>query len=232
MRETLWPRVAVRERPKSPEAKPYVRSYIFMRFAIGLLGATLPLMLFAEPLFFDGQPFLRGSLSAYYYSGMREFFVGVLWAIGVFLITYKFADGTQEARASTYAGFAAILVALFPTQRPGAGFPLTPLQSEVGEDTVEFIHFGAAGVFIFFLGLISVLFGRSGHRWPRLHFVCAGVIGAELLLAAFAGITGEPDKGLLFAEVFAVMAFTVSWMATVEFDYLFRNDRTPGGNVR
>jgi hypothetical protein len=227
MLETLWPPVAVKKRPVGEDTQPYVRSYIFMRFAIGILGATLPLQLFAEPLFFNGQPFLRGSLSAYYYSGMREFFVGVLWAIGLFLITYKFAERSKESRVSTYAGLAAIFVALFPTQRPGDGFALTPLQAQLGEETVERIHFGSAGAFIALLGLISYYFGRFGHTRRRLHYVCAGVIVAALALAAFAGLTGEPDKGLLVAEVVAVLAFTTSWLAKVEFDVLL--GRSTGG---
>jgi hypothetical protein len=227
MVEKLWPDDAVRQRRTDEEAQPYVRSYIFMRFAIGVLGAALPLQLFAEPLFFDGQPFLRGSLSAYYYSGMREFFVGVLWAIGVFLITYKFADFTRESRASTYAGLAVILVALFPTGRPGVGFPLTPLQAQLGETVVERIHFAAAGVFIGLLALISFYFGTYGRTRRRLHYACAGVILVALALAAFAGITGEPDKGLLVAQVAAVLAFTVSWLATVEFDILFGRGKAP-----
>jgi hypothetical protein len=221
MLEALWPSPAVKQRPAGADTRPYVRSYIFMRFAIGILGAALPLQLFAEPLFFDGQPFLRGSLSAYYYSGMREFFVGVLWAIGVFLVTYKFAEFSKESRVSTYAGLAAIFVALFPTARPGDGFALTPLQARLGETTVEGIHFGSAGVFIALLALISFYFGKFGRTRRRLHYACAGIIVAALALAAFAGITGEPDKGLLVAEVLAVLAFTVSWLAKVEFDILF-----------
>jgi hypothetical protein len=158
-------------------------------------------------------------------SPVREFFVGVLWAIGVFLITYKFADRSREGRASTYAGAAAILVALFPTQRPGGGFALTPLQTQVGEQTVEGIHFGSAGVFIALLALISYYFGKFGHTRRGLHYVCAVIIGVALALAGIAGRTGHPDKGLLVAGVLAVLAFTVSWMAKVEFDILFGKSR-------
>ena len=81
----LWPEVEVRQRPTDAAAAPYVKSYVFMRFAIGVLGLALPVILvFLEPILFDGQPFPRGSLSAYYYSGMREIFTGMLCAIGVF----------------------------------------------------------------------------------------------------------------------------------------------------
>ena len=73
-----------------------------MRVAVEVLGIAVPLLLvFGEPLLFDGQPFLRGSLGAYYYSGVRELFVGALCAIGVFLLTYKVAERSRENRLST-----------------------------------------------------------------------------------------------------------------------------------
>jgi hypothetical protein len=213
--------LAVQPRPTAPDTKPYVRSYMFMRFAVGVLGVSLPLLLvFVEPLLFNGQPFPRGSLSAYYYSGMRELFVGVLWAIGVFLITYKFVDHSWESRLSTLSGCAVVAVALFPTGRPGAAVVLTPLQELLSETTVERIHFVAAGTFIGSLAVISYFFGRFGRTRRRFHYICAGVILAALGLAAFAGITGGPDKALLYAEVAAVLAFSASWLAKVEFDIL------------
>ena len=234
MRELVWPDVAVQPRLTAPDTGRFVRSYVTMRFAIGVLGIALPLLLmFLEPILFDGQPFLRGSLSAYYYSGMRELFVGVLWAIGVFLVLYKLTDFSRESRLSTYAGVAVLLVALFPTGRPGAGVSVTPLQDLLGEATVEGIHFGAAGVFIAALAPITYYFGRDegnrtarpGRRSPRFwriyHWVCTVLIVAAVVLAAFAGITGEPDKGLLIAEAVAVWAFGASWlMKGAELDIL------------
>ncbi len=92
----LVPDVAVEPRPA--DEPRYVRSYVFTRFSIGLVGVLLPpLLVFLEPALFDGQPFPRGSLSAYYYSGVRELFVGGLWAIGVFLFVYKFLDFSWES---------------------------------------------------------------------------------------------------------------------------------------
>ena len=237
MRELVWPHVDVQPRLTAPHAERYVRSYLVMRVAVGALGIALPLLLvLLEPLLFDGQPFPRGSLSAYYYSGVRELFVGALCAIGVFLVTYKVAERSRENRLSTYAGGAAIIVALFPTGRPGNGVPPTPPQNLLGEETVERVHFGAAAVFIASLAVISFYFakpppgngGRSPSFWRRYHLLCAGFIVAALILAAIAGITGSPDKGLLFAEAVAVWAFGASWlMKGLELDVLLgrRKDR-------
>lgn len=222
MVEMLWPDVEVKQRPEDPAAKPYVRSYVFMRFAIGVLGLALPpLLVFLEPILFDGQPFPRGSLSAYYYSGVRELFVGLLCAIGVFLVIYKIAERTREGRVSTYAGIAVIVVALFPTGRPGAKVPATPLQDLVGAGTVETIHFIAAGAFILLLALSSYYFGKYHAERRALHYGCAAAIVLAFALAAFAGFTGDPDKGILVAEWAAVWAFGTSWLATVERHLIF-----------
>jgi hypothetical protein len=220
--ESLWPQAEVEQRPLEAAAQPYVRSYVFMRFWIGVLGFALPpLLVFLEPILFDGQPFPRSSLSSYYYSGVRELFVGLLCAIGVFLVVYKVAERTREGRVSTYAGLAVIVVALFPTGKPGAGYPSTPLQDLLGVGTVETIHFLFAGAFILLLALVSYYFGKYRPERRRLHWVCAGLIVAALALAAYAGYTGDPDRGILYAEWIAVWAFATSWLATVERDLLF-----------
>jgi putative copper export protein len=229
MRELLWPDVEVQPRVTAPGTERYVRSYLIMRVAVGVLGIAVPLLLvFGEPLLFDGQPFPRGSLSAYYYSGVRELFVGALCAIGVFLLTYKVAERSRENRLSIYAGVAVITVALFPTARPGEGVTPTPLQDLLSETTVERIHFIAAAVFIASLAVISYYFAKPPPNqrtrrsfWRRYHLACAGFIVAALILAAVAGITGWPDKGLLIAEAVAVWAFGASWlMKGLELDVL------------
>lgn len=203
-----------------PEHEPnYVRSYVFTRFAIGVLGISLPVLLvFGEPLLFDGQPFPRGSLSAYYYSGVREIFVGGLWAIGVFLVVYKFLDFSWESLLSSLAGAAAVLVAVFPTERPGDGVPLTPWQAKLGEGVVSGIHYTTAAVFIGLLIPIVLFFARQEGRrnqrsWQGFHTVTAALILFGAALAAFAGITGGPDKGVLYGEWIAVWAFGASWLA-------------------
>lgn len=221
MREFFWPPEKIAPRPSDPAADPYVRCYLGLRLVVGILGIAVPVILvLAEPVLFNGQPFPRGSLSAYYYSGMREFFVGSLCAIGVFLITYKVSDRSRENRLSTYAGLAVILVALFPTGRPGEGVPATPLQNLLGETWVERVHFASAAVFIGSLAVISWYFANraAGDDRPgrelsrRYHRTCAGIIAAALGLAALKGLFGWPDYGLLVAEVAAVLAFGASWL--------------------
>lgn len=221
----VLPDVAIKPRPTSEDAKPYVRSYVFMRLCVAALGIAVPLVLvFGEPIVFDGQPFVRGSLSAYYYSGAREVFVGLIWAISVFLITYKIVEWSREALLATTAGVAAIVVAVFPTSRPGDGFALTPLQEWLSEGVVEKIHFVAAAVFIAALGFISSYFARYRDRHTWVHWSAVGVIALAAGLALIAAFTGGPDKGILIAEWSAIWAFAVSWLATVELNLILGRD--------
>ena len=185
------------------------------------------MLVLLEPALFDGQPFPRGSLSAYYYSGVRELFVGGLWAIGVFLFIYKFLDFSWESLLSSLAGVAAVLVAVFPTERPGDGVTLTPFQVKLGESTVTTIHYVCAVAFIALLVPIVLFFardeGKREHRsWQGFHTVSAAFIVLGAALAGFAGITGGPDKGVLIGEWIAIWAFGASWLAKgAEWEILF-----------
>lgn len=233
------PDTAVKARPVDEPS--YVRSYVFTRFGIGVLGVLLPVALvLLEPALFSGLPAPRGSLSAYYYSGVREVFVGGLWAIGVFLIIYKFLDFSWESLLSSVAGVAAVLVAVFPTERPGDGIPLNPFQVKFGEGVVSGIHYATAGTFIVLLVPITLLFALkegkradngsrfSGEFWRGFHSVAAVCILAGAVLAAVAGITGGPDRGVLYGEWIAVWAFGISWLAKgAELDVLFGRARRP-----
>jgi hypothetical protein len=110
-------------------------------------------------------PFVRDSLSAYYYSGVRELFVGVLSAIGVFVFTYKVADHSLDNTLTLLAAVAVVAVVLFPTGLPAHVAEPTPLQEKLGETWVQTIHFVGAFVFIVSLAVISLLYGvREGRR--------------------------------------------------------------------
>jgi hypothetical protein len=213
----MLPEVEVQRRSSEPASEPYIRSYVFVRRVVGWLAAVLPpLLVFGEPLVFDDRPFPLGSLSAYYYSGFREVFVGFLCAIGVFLVIYKWPERTRESWASSGAGLAVVVVAFFPTGKPGDKVATTPLQDLIGQEWVERIHFLAAAVFIFLLSRISHYWAKHRPERHRLHRACEVVILGALVLAALEGLTDWPDYGILIAEFAAVWAFATSWLATVE----------------
>jgi uncharacterized protein DUF998 len=223
LRKFLEP-APVRPRTIDPREITYVRSYLMMRLAVGALGIGLPVfLLLFDGVLLGGHPFLRTSLSAYYYSGAREIFVGTLSAMGVFLITYKAAEINLDNTLSWVAGATVIVVALFPTDRSDTVVGLTLLQNQLGESSVGDVHISAAVVFFASLAGMSFLFGlREGERtpgdhlspksWRTFHWICTGVIALALVWClATRNLDFGPSRSLLYGEVVAVAAFGVSW---------------------
>ncbi|HEX2432788.1 MAG TPA: hypothetical protein VHI55_02455 [Gaiellaceae bacterium] len=230
----LKPELTVKPRTTDREAARYVRSYLIMRVVVGALGVLLPLLLVLIGRWLDGEPWFRDSLSAYYYSGVRELFVGVLSAIGVFLFTYKVTDHSLDNTLTFVAAAAVVLVVLFPTGPSSHVAEPTPLQEELGVSRVQTIHFAAALLFIVSLAVISFFYGvREGRRparegkrpplfWRWCHWVCA-----LFILGALAGVGLDmltewgPSESVLIGEWVAVWAFGASWlMKGLELDYL------------
>jgi hypothetical protein len=63
-------------------------TYLTLRKLIGILGVTLPFILFLGGLLIF-QTGIQSSVSSYYYTGMRDLFVGTICVIGFFLLIYK-----------------------------------------------------------------------------------------------------------------------------------------------
>jgi hypothetical protein len=222
------------------ESNLYLRSYLLMRAVIGFIGVALPVtLLLGDGFLFKGRPPLRESLSGYYYSGMRDIFVGSVCVIAVFLLTYRVFEHNLDNAFSIVAGIAALGVALFPAIRPKhTNIALSPLQNLLGEFTVTAIHYTCAGIFIVSLGVISFMFGwREGNRpqqrdghwarrspefWRRFHWTCAGGIAAAVVFMAVSELSGWLTQyALIIGETVAVFSFGLSWlMKGLELDVL------------
>jgi uncharacterized membrane protein len=235
--ETVRPTMDNKLKASAKDPRPfelgvlYVRSYLLLRTAIGALGLALPVLVVLGDLLLQGAAdFPRSSLSAYYHSGVRDVFVGVLCATALFLFTYKAFERNGDNILSSLAGLAALGVAVLPTTRPSTTAVLTPLQDLLGEQVVAFMHFTCAVVFIGLLGVLSWFFGRregsrtqerNGYRarcgptfWMRFHRVCAAVIGLAVAFIALSKWTGFlASHSVLIGGVVAVLAFGVSWLA-------------------
>jgi hypothetical protein len=234
VRDFLKPVTTTAPRPTEPAAFRYVRSFLILRVAIGALGVGLPLILvLGDGLWFDGDPFPRHSLSAYYYSGVRDVLVGTICAIGTFLLAYKVAEQNLDNTLSVVAGATAIPIALFPPHVRAGATP-SPLQERLGESVCAGVHFAAAATFLISLAVLSVLFGvREGGRnarpgqlppkfWRIYHWSCAGMIVVALLWMGLTELLDVgPSSSLLYGETVSLMAFGASWLAKgLEIDML------------
>lgn len=239
MSALLTPVREVEPRP-DPTTKPvtarYIRSYLWMRIGVGVLGVLLPLILvFGDQLAFHEDPFVRGSLSVYYFSGMRDEFVAILASTGIFLLTYKVAEHNLDNAASLFAGFCAVLIALFPTGRPSYSTTgLTRLQEWWGETPVKVVHIGTSAGFLVALAVVSFFFGlREGQRRPRqgphfppkfwqwFHWGCTIAMALALVWIVVTMIAGWPYRSLLIGEWVSAWAFGLSWLTKgAEWDML------------
>jgi hypothetical protein len=141
-----------------------VHSYLFLRRAMGLIGILLPFALVIGVYVNTGQ--ILSSISGYYYSDMRDVYVGPMCAVGVFLIFYHGTDRTDDL-FSCLAGAAAIGVALFPTRPAG-----NPTDADI---VVGYVHIACAGVFFLTLAWFCLrLFRKSSTPLtPRRPAVCS-----------------------------------------------------------
>lgn len=215
-----------------PVALSYVRSYHLIRTAVGILGSALPFILVLGWAALHGWWSLQGSLSAYYHTGMRDFFVGILVVVGILLLTYKIADMKPDGILSSLAGSLAIGVALFPTAIPDDLRPSvtpTPIQEWLTESRSQAIHFTCAGLFMFCLMLLCVIFAYgelapeteefNGQRgivppkaWFSIHLAMAILILAAILFILGTQLLGVFDRySILIGEAVAIWAFGVSW---------------------
>jgi hypothetical protein len=231
--------VAVRGEPAAPadqavtlkhKARRYLEkesdglsvSYFTLRKWIGWLGILLPFVVVLGAFVFSGAA-MKTSVSAYYHSCMRDFFVGLLAVVGLFLVTYRGHQGYDNV-ASTIAGVSALGVALFPND-PGDGsvtgklgmFQLLPAPSDV-------IHTVCAAVMFVTLALISLfLFTKSDRKvvQNRVYRICGVVMLVALVgIAICAMALDETQKEIfrptLFGEAVALLAFGISWLTKGE----------------
>lgn len=184
-----------------------------VRKVIGLLGATLPLILAVFGLLiFDTS--IQHTVSSYYHTAVRDIFVGMLFAISVGLLTYRGYDWRDNV-FTNIASVLAIGVALFPTDAD-------PETSSI----IGTIHLVCAGGFFTVLIYIAGwLFTKSNPSTPakilriRLYKLCACVMGVALLLMFTFYLVPDglrdqlkPYNPVFYLEALAIMAFGIAWL--------------------
>ncbi len=188
-----------------------VRSYRGLRKSIGVLGVILPVVLPAGVAVFGTKAVFQNSISDYYGTVMIAVFVGVLFAIGVFLFSYK-GHETADNIAGNLACVFALGVAIFPTT------------SE--HKLVRVIHFtSAAALFITLAYFSYFLFtrtrpgttpSRKRQRRNTVYRTCAWIIVACIvaipLYNTFLSDTSLADlKPVFVLESVALWAFGWAW---------------------
>ncbi len=201
-----------------------VISYKFLRVTVGALGMGMPLILYAGGKLIFGFG-VRESLSAYYHTDMRDVLVGILFALGVFLLSYK-GYGRADDIAGNLACLFAIGVALFPTLREGE-------TSEIAQ-RISIVHHVFAALFLLTLTYFALfLFTKSSKKPSEMtplkrirntvYRTCGGVMLLSILLLAIYFLTQGGVGAFLgssvpifWLETVAIVAFGVSWFVKSE----------------
>ena len=157
---------------RSRDRNELIVSYLFLRQMVGWIGTLLPIVLLVGNAISSSAP-RPDSISGYYYTDMRNIFVGALCALGVFLVAYRGYDDVDES-ITNVAGFAAIGVALCPT-KPAvctAGAGACPASSvarlSTSQQVVGDIHLALAAIALIALGLMALRFAKRGMTPPGL----------------------------------------------------------------
>ncbi|HMK24717.1 MAG TPA: hypothetical protein VK483_01715 [Chitinophagaceae bacterium] len=192
-------------------------TYFTLRKIIGFLAFFLAPVLVFGTFILDHTHEVRVSMSAYYYTSMRNLFVGVICGISLFLFSYH-GYKWYDSLASKLAGLFGLGIAFFRTSA-----------SDDKTDILSILHYVTSGIFLVILALMSFfLFTKSKgtmtaqkKKRNRVYRICGVVIFVSVALIPVAGMDGiwEKIKFLkpTFAlETIALVAFGVSWLTKGE----------------
>lgn len=200
-----------------------VVSYLTLRQMIGWIGMLMPLAVRLGAYLFQGI-YSTDSISAYYYTGMRDVFVSTLVLVGVLLTCYR-GPALIDSVAAIIGGLSAIGTGLFPIA-PEFAAEIVQKYPEMNEAKCYVIR-GILGFHFFFVAaffgisffLVYFRFSASTPVNPtrqkiirnRIYKIC----GAVMFLAIIAiGVLAATKKGasVFWPETVAVIAFGVAWL--------------------
>ena len=189
------------------------RSFIVQRTGMALLAAAIPIVFLVSSLIFNHTDF-QTSISKYYWTKdlERNFFVGALCAIGVFLLLYK-GYNSLEDRVLDLAGLAAVGIAFFPTIKDGQGSSW---------------HYVFAVTFfacIFFICIatshksLKEIDNLKRREWfGRAYWICSGIMIGSIFLAILTRVFPKDYTRMLYDnhaifwfEAVGIWSFSAYW---------------------
>ena len=211
---------------QNPDA--FLIHYLTLRKSVGVLGIFLPFVLIFGVKFLTNCNILQDSISDYYYTKMGHYMTGTLCAVSLFLFSYKGYD-KRDLWAGKAASLFALGVAFFPCSN---FYPLSACKvlELKGNDTINYIHFGAAACLFLVLAYFSlILFTQtSGHPTKRkrkrnvIYKVCGIIILLCIILILHYSVIPaiheqfQEYKPIFWLEALALLAFGLSWLTKGE----------------
>ncbi len=205
-----------------------VRNFYRVRQALGVLGLMLPALLIVGGLLSLGD--IEPSISDYYHTILRDLFVGIMFAISIFLICYtghrRGEEKVSDDWVTSVAGIAALGVAVFPNESVAAAESLASVtQAIMGRHAAAIAHYSCAVIFLSSVGYLSFFrFARTAKPVRRrIYRVCGTVIWTATVLVIVAswfkvkGPAGPQAvvtdlRLVLWFEALGIWAFSIAWL--------------------
>lgn len=199
-----------------------------LRKLVGFLAFLLPVVVAICAPALGEDAIIQNSISDYYYTIMRNYFVGTLCAVSVVLFCYKGYE-RQDDLAGDIAALLALMVAFFPTTPE----QLTNCTDMAKAEFFGIVHLSAAALLFLVLAYFSLkLFTKSDtpkknweapkRRRNAIYVTCGWVmIGCMIALVPFFAFedleTYREDFKVVFILEFAMLwAFGISWLTKGE----------------
>jgi hypothetical protein len=209
-------------------------SYISLRRLIGILGMLLPFICIAGGTVFASLP-VQPSISLYYYTNMRDFYIGLLIGVSLFFITYEGYEIIDNIITSAI-GLAGLGISFFPClPTGGSSHPAGIFQ--VNAVTANTVHVVCAAVFFSLLAVNSIFLftlGKGKRAVPNknkrirnlIYRTCGIVILGSIVIVVIFFLVMRTEvidryRLVLIFETIMFMAFGVSWL--VKGETLFRD---------
>lgn len=213
-------RTIVTEHKHFHHTRPAVLSYLWIRRAVGSLGLALPIILGPIGwLLFSVD--IQENMSSYYHTPLRDVFVGVMCAIGLFLFCY--VGSTQfENWTGNLGCLAAVGVALCPIDANS-----DPLYQAT---VAGYAHTVFGGLFFLTLALFSIYHfphnepeeesnGRDFGRRTLFRLSGAVLLMSVVAMGMFLFVLSQEARETLsewnvvfWGEWIAVWAFAIAWL--------------------
>jgi hypothetical protein len=207
--------------PQPPLDNEFVISYFTLRKAIGWLGLLMPIIVRWGAKLFEKIP-SHDSVSAYYYTSMRDVFVGILAATGVFLFCYRGPD-KQDNILTNIAGLCAIGIGLLPTE------PIYHDLIAARFDTSAncYSNHGPLGFHIYVVAAFFLIISYLAiFRFPKPSrpfitkqkltrnkiYVACGIVMVVMLVAIVAIKAISMKQSIFWPETIAIVAFGIAWL--------------------
>jgi hypothetical protein len=193
------------------------KSFIAQRRGMAILAAAFPAVFLASSWLL-GRTEFQTSISAYYWTLdlERNVFVGILCAVGVFLLLYK-GYTLLEDRVLDVAGICAVGVAFFPMDKAGdcasAGFSLHGVFGVMFFACIFFIC-----IFMSKHSLEDIPDQRRREKFALAYKICSTVMIGSIVLAVLSRFLPKEyiqalceNSAIFWFEAVGVWAFSAFW---------------------